>query len=148
MVAFNKYNFFIDEMSKGGHNLQGSPVLKIALTNTAPTPLTDTVWSTGVYPRPAAVNGYPTGTTDGNTITISSAATATYIFKLVLADTVFTASGGTIGPFQYAILYNTTASNKVIGYYNYGTSITLQDTETFTVDFDPTTGAIQMTMTP
>jgi hypothetical protein len=144
MVAFVKYNFFVDEMSKAGHNLQ-TMVPKVALTNTAPTPLTDTVWSTGVYPAPAAANGYTAG---GNTISVTSAATSAYIFKLVLVDSVFTASGGAIGPFRYAILYNSSATNKVIGYYDYGSSITLADTETFTVDFDPTTGAVQMTMTP
>jgi hypothetical protein len=144
MAAFTKYNFFVDEMSKGGHNL-ATAVFKCALTNTAPTPLTDTVWSTGVYPAPAAANGYTAG---GNTLTTSSAATATYIFKLVIADSVFTAAGGAIGPFQYAIIYNSSATNKVVGYYNYGSSITLADTETFTVDFDPTNGMIQMTMTP
>lgn len=144
MVAFTKYHTFVDEMSKGGHNLQ-TAVLKCALTNTAPTPLTDTIWSTGVYPAPAAANGYTAG---GNTLTTSSASTTTYVFKLVLADSTFTATAGGIGPFRYAILYNSSATNKVVGYYDYGSSITLADTETFTVDFDPTNGAIQMTMTP
>src|SRR4249920_906600 len=144
MVAFVKYHTFVDEMSKAGHNLQ-TAVFKVALTNTAPTPLTDTVWSTGVYPAPAAANGYTSG---GNTPTVSSATTTSYVFKLVLADTVFTATAGGIGPFRYVILYNSSATNKVVGYYDYASSITPADTETFTVDFDPSTGAIQMTMTP
>ena len=144
MVAFTKYHTFVDEVAAAGHN-QKTMVVKAALTNTAPTPLTDTVWNTTVYPAPAAANNYTAG---GNTITTSSATTTTYIFKLVLADSVFTATAGGIGPFRYVILYNSSATNKVIGYYDYGSSITLADTETFTVDFDPTNGAIQMTMTP
>jgi hypothetical protein len=144
MVAFVKFHTFVDEMSKAGHNLQ-TAVYKVALTNTAPTPLTDTVWNTTVYPAPAAANGYTAG---GNTITTSSASTTAYVFKLVLADSVFTATAGGIGPFRYVILYNSSATNKVVGYYDYASSITLADTETFTVDFDPTTGAVQMTMTP
>ena len=147
MVAFTKYHTFVDEMSKAGHNLQ-TAVYKIALTNTAPTPLTDTTWNTTTYPAPAAANGYPVGATHGATPTVSSATTSAYIFKLVLADVVFTATAGGIGPFQYVILYNTSASNKVVGYYNYGSAVILADTETFTVDFDPTNGAVQMTMTP
>lgn len=147
MVAFIKYHTFVDEISKAGHNLQ-TAVYKIALTNTAPTPLTDTTWNTTTYPRPSPANGYPTGATDGNTPTVSSATTTAYVFKLVLADTVFTATTGGIGSFRYAILYNTSASNKVVGYYDYGSSISLADTETFTVDFDPTNGAIQINMTP
>jgi len=62
------------------------------------------------------------------------------VFKLVVADTVFTASGGSIGPFRYAILYNVTATNKLIGYYDNAASITLADTDTFTTDFDATNG--------
>jgi len=144
VAAFTKYHTFVDEVSKSGHNLQ-TAVFKCALTNTAPTPLTDTVWNTTVYPAPAAAAGYTAG---GNTLTTSSASSTSYVFKLVLADSVFTASAGSIGPFRYVILYNSSATNKVVGYYDYGSSITLADTETFTVDFDPTNGMIQLTMTP
>jgi hypothetical protein len=140
MATFVKYNTFIDEVSKGGHNLQ-TAVFKAALTNTAPTPASDTVWNTTVAPPPAAGSGYTAG---GNTLTTSSAATAAGIFKLVLADSVFTAAGGTIGPFRYVILYNSSASNKLVGSYDYGSSITLNDTETFTVDFDGTNGVLTL----
>ena len=116
MAAFTKYHTFVDEVSKAGHNMQ-TAVYKIALTNTAPTPLTDTVWNTTVYPAPAAANGYTAG---GNTPTVSSATSSAYIFKLVLADTVFTATAGGIGPFRYAVMYNSSATNKVVGYYDYG----------------------------
>jgi hypothetical protein len=144
MVAFTKYNAFVDEVAAGGHNLK-TAVVKAALTNTAPTPLTDTTWSTGTYPAPAAANGYTAG---GYTMTNSSGAASAYLFKMILADAVAPATAGGIGPFRYVILYNTSASNKVIGYYDYGSSITLADTETFTVDADPTNGVIQLTMTP
>ena len=140
MATFVKYNTFIDEVSKGGHNLQ-TAVFKAALTNTAPTPASDTVWNTTVAPPPAAGSGYTAG---GNTLTTSSAATSSGVFKLVLADSVFTAAGGTIGPFRYVILYNSSASNKVVGSYDYGSSITLNDTETFTVDFDGTNGVLTL----
>lgn len=138
MATYVKYNTFADEVSKGGHNLQ-TAVFKVALTNTAPTVASDTVWNTTVAPAPAAANGYTAG---GNTITTSSATTTTGTFKLVLADTVFTATAGGIGPFRYAILYNSSASNKVVGYWDYGSSVTLADTETFTVDFDGSNGVL------
>lgn len=140
MASFTKYNTFIDELSKGGHNLQ-TAVFKVALTNTAPTAASDTVWNTTVAPAPAAANGYTAG---GNTLTTSSASTTTGTFKLVLADSTFTASGGSIGPFRYAIIYNSSASNKVVGYYDYGSSITLADTETLTVDFDASAGVLTL----
>lgn len=138
MASFTKYNTFADEISKGGHNLQ-TATFKCALTNTAPTAASDTVWNTTVAPAPAAANGYTAG---GNTLTTSSATTTSGTFKLVLADTVFTAAGGQIGPVRYAIIYNSSASNKVVGYYDYGSSVTLNDTETFTVDFDGTNGVL------
>lgn len=138
MATYVKYNTFADEISKGGHNLQ-TATFKVALTNTAPTVASDTVWNTTVAPAPAAANGYTAG---GNTITTSSATTTSGTFKLVLADTTFTATSGGIGPFRYAILYNSSASNKVVGYWDYGSSVTLADTETFTVDFDATNGVL------
>jgi hypothetical protein len=140
-AAFVKYYSFIDEQAKAGHNL-ATAVFKLALTNTLPDPTTQTVWNTTVAPAPAAAAGYTAG---GNTLTTSSATTTGGVFKLVLADSVFTASGGSIGPFQYAILYNSSATNKLVGYYNYGSSITLADTETFTYDTDPTNGVLTLT---
>lgn len=136
MATYTKYNTFVDELSKGGHNLQ-TAVFKVALTNTAPTAATDTVWNTTVAPAPAAANGYTAG---GNTLTTSSATTTSGTFKLVLADSVFTASGGSLGPVRYAIIYNSSASNKVVAYYDYGSSLTLLTGETLTVDFDGTNG--------
>lgn len=137
MATFNKYNCFVENLAEKVHNLQ-SDTLKVALTNTAPTSA-DTVWNTTVYPAPAAANGYTAG---GNSLTVSSSSQTAGTYKLVIADTVFTSTAGGIGPFRYVVLYNSTASNAVIGYYDYGSSITLADTETFTVDFDATNGVL------
>jgi uncharacterized protein (DUF2252 family) len=89
-----------------------------------------------------AGNGYTAG---GTQATISSSSQTGGTYKLVLADVVFTASGGSIGPFRYAVLYNDTATNdELIGWWDYGSSITLLTGETFTVDFDATTGVLQV----
>jgi hypothetical protein len=137
MATFNKYNCFVENLAEKVHNLQ-SDTLKVALTNTAPT-AADTVWNTTVYPAPVAANGYTAG---GNSLTVSSSSQTSGTYKLVIADTVFTSTAGGIGPFRYVVLYNSTASGAVIGYYDYGSSITLADTETFTVDFDATNGVL------
>ena len=137
VATFTKYNSFIDELSKGGHNFSTPPTLKLALTNTAPNAASDTVWNTTVAPAPAAANGYPAG---GNTLTGVVGTTTAGVFKLVITDTVYTATAGGIGPFRYVILYNVTAGNKVIGYYDNASSITLADTDTFTTDFDAANG--------
>jgi len=137
MATFNKYNCFVENLAEKVHNLQ-SDTLKVALTNTAPT-AADTVWNTTVYPAPVAANGYTAG---GNSLTVSSSSQTSGTYKLVIADTVFTSTAGGIGPFRYVVLYNSTASGAVIGYYDYGSSITLADTETFTVDFDAANGVL------
>lgn len=138
MAVFNKVNSFAEAVYEKVHNL-GADSLKVALSNTAPTSAS-TVWTIGAFPAPAAANGYTSG---GNAVTTTSSLQTSGTYKLILVDSVFTATAGGIGPFRYAILYNDTAAGKeIIGYYDYGSSITLADTETFTVDFDAAAGVL------
>lgn len=132
MAAFNKFQQFVEELAKKAHNLD-TDTIRIALSNTAPA-ATDTVFAPGgAHPPPAATNGYTTG---GNTLASQDAEQTSGTLALSGADSVFTASGGNLGPFRYVILWNDThASDGLIGYYDYGSSITLADGETFTVDF-------------
>ena len=110
--------------------------------NTAPL-ATQTTWNTTDHPAPASANGYTAGGT-ATTISISESSGTTTVSG---TQVVFTASGGQIGPFRYAILYNDTATSPAdaaIAWWDYGTpGVTLNDTETFTVKFSNTTpGAI------
>jgi hypothetical protein len=137
MAAFNKFNSFVEALAEKVHNL-GSDTLKVMLTNTAPV-ATNTIKAN--ITEIAAGNGYTAG---GNTATVTSSAQTSGTYKLVLGDpATWTASSGSIGPFRYAVLFNDTASNKeLIGWWDYGSSITLADGESFAVDFDPTTGVL------
>lgn len=138
MAAFNKVNAFIEKVFEKAYDLQND-TFKVALSNTAPTSAS-TTWNTTNFPAPAAANGYTAG---GNALTVSSSAQTAGTYKWVLADSVFTATAGGIGPFRYAIIYHST-SGDIIGYYDYGSSITLSNAgDTFTVDFDATNGVIQ-----
>lgn len=138
MASFNKFNAFVENVAEKVFNL-GSDTLKVLLTNTAPT--SSNALKSDLT-EISAGNGYTAG---GTAATISSSAQSSGTYKLVLADVVFTASGGSIGPFRYAVLYDdTAASDQLIGYWDYGSSITLLDGETFTVDFDGTNGVLQI----
>lgn len=135
MATFNKFNSFVEAVAEKAHNL-GSDQLVVALTNTAPTAantaLTDITEIT--YTNLSSRN-----------ITTSSSAQSSGTYKLVLTDLVLTASGGSVGPFRYAAIYNDTSiTDLLVGYYDYGSSITLANGETFTLDFDGTNGLLQL----
>lgn len=137
MASFSKFNSFVEALAEKTHNL-GADTLKVVLTNSAPV-AANTVLAD--ITQIANGNGYTTG---GTAATISSSAQTSGTYKLVLADVTFTASGS-MGPFRYAVLYNDTAtSDELIGWWDYGSSITLAASETFTVDFDATNGVLQV----
>ena len=50
-------------------------------------------------------------------------------------DVVITATGS-VGPFQYVVIYNDThGSDALMCWWDYGSEVTLADGETFTIDF-------------
>ena len=137
MATYNKFNSFVEALAEKVHNLQ-SDTLKVMLTHTAPV-ATNSVKAD--LTEISAGNGYTAG---GTQATMSTSAQSSGTYKLVLNDVVFTASGGSIGPLRYAVLYNDTATNKeLIGWWDYGGSVTLSNGETFTVDFSATNGVLQ-----
>ena len=130
MATFTRFNSFVEALAEKVHNL-GSDQLTIALTNTAPSA------SNSVLTDITQISY--TNCSSRNITTVSSTQTSG-TYSLVTSDLTLTASGGTVGPFRYVVMYNdTSASDNLIGYYDYGSSITLNDTETFTVDFGATT---------
>lgn len=138
MATLVKFHAFAQEIGRGGHNLH-TGTLKWMLTNTAPTASTGA--TTADITEISAGNGYTAG---GATIANSSYSQTSGTGKLAGDDTVFTASGGSIGPFRYAVIYNSSASNKLLGYLDYGSAITLAVGETLTIDVDATNGILQV----
>jgi hypothetical protein len=137
-APFQYFNSFTEALAEKVHNL-GADTLKVMLTNTEPD-AADAV-KTDITEISAGF-GYTAG---GTATTISSSAQSGGTYKLVITDVTFTAASGEIGPFQWAILYNDTATNdELIGFYDYEAPVTILDTENFVVDFDPTTGVLQL----
>lgn len=135
MVAYNKFQDFIQQAFLAKHNFDGSThTFKVALTNTAPT-ATQTTWNTTDHPAPAAANGYTAG---GTSTTIAQSET-TGTMTVTGTQVVFTATSGGIGPFRYVILYNdtqTSPADAAVAWWDHGSSVTLADTETYTVKFN------------
>lgn len=141
MATYVKFQDFTEQLTRGVHDWDAH-TFKIALTNTAPVATQTSLDTVTNHPAPAAANGYTAGGT-ATTISISETTGTTTVSG---TQVVFTATTGGIGPFRYSILYNDTATSPadaLIAYWDYGSSITLNDTETFTVKFSNTTpGAI------
>ncbi len=137
MAAFNKYNIFVEDFANKVHDLfgtagSGADTLKVMLSNTAPNAATHAVRAD--VTEISAGNGYSSGGSSTANVGTRSSGTLT----VAGTDITFTASGGTIGGFRYAILYNdtpTSPADPLIGWWDYGSSITLNDGESFTVDF-------------
>lgn len=135
MATLNKFDSFVEALAEKVHNL-GSDTLKVMLTNTAPV-AGNTVKAN--ITEISAGNGYTAG---GATASVTSSSQTGGTYKLVLADVTWTATGS-VGPFRYAVLYNDTATNKeLIAWSDYGSSLTLANGETFTVDFSATNGVL------
>jgi hypothetical protein len=141
MASFNKFRQFSEDIGRKVHNLNAD-TLKILLTNTAPV---NTNAVKADITEIAAGNGYSAG---GTAIGSNAYSQTAGVGKLTGNDVVFTAAGGAIGPFRYAVIYNdtpTSPADPLIGWWDYGSSITLADGETFTVDLDATNGILQLT---
>lgn len=131
MAAFNKFNLFVDYLSKGSINL-ATDTIKVMLTNTAPV-ATNSKYSDISGTELAAGNGYTTG---GQAVTGTGVSNSTGTESFTAGSTTFTSSGGSMGPFRYVVYYDATAvNNPLIGYYDYGSSVTLNGAagETFVI---------------
>jgi len=110
-------------------------VFKLVLTNTAVTKAGTQVLAdiTGL----STANGYAPATM---TMTWAETAGGSGVWRLSMgADKTWTASGGNFGPFRYVVLYDdtpTSPADPIVGFWDYGSAITVNDTETFTVDVD------------
>lgn len=147
MATFTKLNGFVEHLAEKVHNL-GSDQLVVALSNVAP-------GSESIDPNSSTANCVLANITEvaytycsNRNLTVSSSAQASGTYRLILNDLTLTASGGSVGPFRYIYIYNSTPSfgpaDPLIGYYDYGASITLNDTETLTLDFDAVNGVLSL----
>lgn len=134
-LTFVDYDAFIEDLFEKVHNF-GSDTFKIALTNTAPTVATDDELAD--ITEIAAGNGYTAG---GNALTVTSSSQTSGTYSFVITnDVTFTASGGTMATWRYAVLYNDTATNdELVSYWDTGSTQSLGDGESYTFDISGVT---------
>lgn len=145
MATFNKFQQFVEDLALGVHNLNavGGHTLKVLLSIDAPDAAADAVRA-NLTSELGTANGYTAGGAQATQVdSLQTAGT----YRLRLNDVTFTASGGSIGPFRYVVLYNdtpTSPADPLIGYYDYGTALTITAGNSFTVDFDATNGVLTL----
>lgn len=132
MATFIFFDEFKLNVTNTNINLS-SDTFKVALSNTAPTLATDDELAD--ITQITAANGYSSGGTALTSVSWAETGAGTGIWQFTSADVVFTASGGNLDPLRYAVLYSDTSTgDKLVGYLDYGSSITISDGNTFTVD--------------
>ena len=138
MASFNKFYCFVEDLAEKKHNL-GSDTLTVALCAAAnPPSLSNTVL--------ANITQISYTNLSSRVLSTVSSSQTTGTYKLVVSDLVLTASGGAVAAFRYIVIYNDTAANdELIGYYDYGSDLTLADGESLTLDFNATNGLLQLT---
>jgi len=134
MASFTKVNSFVENLAEGLIDLSGS-ALTVALTNTAH----EAAWD-----ELADLTEVSYTNCSSRVITVSTSSQTSGTYKLVCADLTLTASGE-VGPFQYVYIYDDgSTGDKLIGYYDYGSAVTLADGDTFKIDFNQDDGVLTL----
>jgi hypothetical protein len=132
-----------EQVGKAVHNFS-SHTFKIALTNTLPV-VSNTVLAD--ITQIASGGGYTNGAGGGYTLDGISYVETTGTAILTFTDEVITATGAAIATFRYLVVYNdsaTSPADALVGWLDYGSALTLADTESLTVDLGAS-GLLQVT---
>lgn len=134
MATYTKINSFVENLAEKLIDLSGNG-LTVALTNTA---------HTAAWDELADLTQISYTNLSSRVLTVSSSAQTSGTYKLVLSDLVLTASGA-VGPFRYVYIYDDNSTgDKLIAYFDYGSSITMQNGESLTLDFDGSAGVLTL----
>lgn len=132
MAAYNKFNSWVEVMQESAN--VGTDQFVVALTNSAPS-------ATNTIRTDITEISYTNCSTRNLTTASSSQTSGT--FKLDFNDLTLTASGGSVGPFRYVVIYDdtpTSPADPLVCWFDYGSSITLADTETLAITFNASNG--------
>jgi len=138
VATFNKFQPFVEDLAEGVHNLGTNQFVAFLTTNAAIPLVTNRVL--------ADITQISYTNLSSRNITTTSSTQTSGTYKLVLADLVLTASGA-VATFRHSGVYNdtpTSPADPLVGWWDYGSDVTLANGETFTYDFDATNGVLQL----
>lgn len=139
--AATKFNAFTEHLAEKVHNFQ-TDTLKIALVAAANAP------NVATHAVLADLTEIAYTYCSSRTLTTTSSAQTGGVEKVVVSDLTITASGGSVGPFRYVVLYNdtpTSPADPLICMWDRGADVTLADTDSMPLDFDQVGGLLTIT---
>jgi len=132
MATYNAFNKFVEDLAHKVHDLSNDTI-KVALCNAAPVATNSVL---------ADLTTVSLADLDDDECTVSDSSQTSGTYKLTIADKTLL-SNGTVGPFRYIVLYNSTpATDPLICWYDYGSELTLDTDESLLIDFDDAGGAL------
>lgn len=127
MATYYKFRSFVEDLAEKKHDFS-SDTFKIALTNSSPTN-TNTQLSN--------ITEISYTYCSSRTLTLASSSQTLGTYKADFNDITLTASGGSVGPFRYVVIYNDTVANDLlVCWFDYGSSLTLSDGQSLTINFN------------
>ena len=134
MATYNKFNQVVEDVMEGVY-VSSTDQFTVALTSSANAPLaTNSVL--------ANLTEISYTNLSSRNLTTSTSGQISGTFTQLFADLVLTAAGGSVAPFRYVAIFNntpTSPADPLLSWYDYGSDLTLLDTETLTLDFTTST---------
>lgn len=130
MATYNKFQQTVEDMAEGVYKCS-TDQFTVALCEAANAP----VATNSVLADLTQISYTNCSSRD---LTTSASGQTSGTFTHLFADLVLTASGGTVGPFRYVVIYDntpTSPADPLLCWYDYGSDITLASGETLTIDF-------------
>jgi hypothetical protein len=134
-ASYNKFQAWAENLAESVN--AASDTFKIALLNTAPS-ATDSVLA-DITADEISYTNLTTSGAGGRALTTASSGHTSGTYKLDFDDITLTASGGSVGPFQYVVIYDdtpTSPADPLVCWFDYGSAITLAAGETLDITFN------------
>ena len=136
MASFNKFNSFVAAVANGLHDLSTNQLV-VALTNSSNAP-------TATDSQLSDLTQISYTNLSSRNITTTSSTQTGGLYSLQVTDLVLSATG-TVATFRYIVVYDEDATNnELIGWYDRGSDVTLENGESLTLDFDQVNGLLTL----